>query len=263
MSSPSSDEPNLDSGERNNCTTIGTDLVDHAIFKSGSSMKRLSSRNASLFCSCSNTSVGALGSSQKLITFIIPGYFFWFVGIGSVLVQSHFFMNEEEEYSKFSVSYTVAVDGNEQAKKDRQELVELISLKAVRGMLADFMAQEFSIENLKFILSVWELRDKNDDLAKSKALVRSIYDQFISDQSELCVNISFDCRRRIQTSVLEPERIVVAGSPVENAWKVFAEAEDEILDLIARDTFRRFKLQSKQFRDWKTEGVILKEMELV
>eukprot|EP00475_Leptophrys_vorax_P017530 TRINITY_DN24171_c0_g1_i1.p3 TRINITY_DN24171_c0_g1~~TRINITY_DN24171_c0_g1_i1.p3 ORF type:complete len:106 (-),score=16.69 TRINITY_DN24171_c0_g1_i1:936-1253(-) len=80
MSSPSSDEPNLDSGERNNCTTIGTDLVDHAIFKSGSSMKRLSSRNASLFCSCSNTSVGALGSSQKLITFIIPEcpQFFWF-----------------------------------------------------------------------------------------------------------------------------------------------------------------------------------------
>eukprot|EP00475_Leptophrys_vorax_P017533 TRINITY_DN24171_c0_g1_i4.p1 TRINITY_DN24171_c0_g1~~TRINITY_DN24171_c0_g1_i4.p1 ORF type:complete len:439 (-),score=96.28 TRINITY_DN24171_c0_g1_i4:32-1348(-) len=203
---------------------------------------------------------GVLGSAYRLVTFIIPGYFFWFVGVGYVLLQSYLIDEDDVENSKISVSYTTGnistAASADTIRRDREDLIKLISHDAVRGMLAEFMAQEFSIENLKFILSVRELRDNPPkDQDKMRESIKNIHDHFICEESELCVNISFDCRMKIQRAVV--------GDAAALSWKIFEEAESEILDLIARDTFKRFKLRSKQYQDWKTEGVILKQMELV
>jgi len=116
-------------------------------------------------------------------------------------------------------------------------------LKSTKGLAAmeAFMEKEYSIENLLFWKVIYEFgRTYNSDVEiTTNELIDSakqIFITYIAEDSKYTINIPADIHanlRRIFTDTfVYPKGI--------NQW-VFKPATRAILDLISRDTFRRFK----------------------
>lgn len=91
----------------------------------------------------------------------------------------------------------------------------------------EFLAKEFSLENLCFVLDVDDYRNmrKPDDLDK---LGKKIYEDYIKPQSPHEVNISFAMRESVTQGMLHLNR------------DTFSPAHDEIYRLMESDSYQRF-----------------------
>jgi Leucine-rich repeat (LRR) protein len=137
----------------------------------------------------------------------------------------------------------------EEKKKDKlkaftedQNMVRRL-LKSPKGLsaLETFMEKEYSIENLLFFKAIYEFsRTYSSDIEiTTTELVDSakvIFATFIAEDSKYTINLPGDIHKELRRTFTDtfvfPKGI--------NQW-VFKPAARAILDLISRDTFRRFK----------------------
>jgi len=118
-------------------------------------------------------------------------------------------------------------------------MVYLLQNPVIHGAFTEFCFTEHSTENIDFFEAAKAFRLS---ALRQKALItldaRSIYSKFISSDAEHQVNLFSTTRERI-SSALEHNIINKL---------TFEEAEEEVLHLMDRDSFTRFKL-SGLFQD--------------
>jgi hypothetical protein len=181
----------------------------------------------------------------------------------------------------------------------RQTGLNAKNIERLRNLLADdegvvlfqdFLKSEFSVENLMFYEAcetyqnlISQAIDQNDTVPKMAA---SIFENFVVINSPFCVNISHktrkeindcftDTRRSRDNSVLSVKTYskktllqydsLPKGNEPFLAENLFSEAQDEILRLMASDSFLRFKMtpEYKAFSQRiKTDQVSILEMQI-
>lgn len=103
-----------------------------------------------------------------------------------------------------------------------------------------FLAQEFSEECLLFCQDVTQYRKKSHELQPldQQALAQELYHRYISDDSDTQVNLKSTVRDKIEKHVVVKKKKNNHEMPLAD---VFEDAENEILHLMEKDKFTRFK----------------------
>ena len=124
-------------------------------------------------------------------------------------------------------------------KTPQQLIVDLDSLLSDdRGInaLLKFMTSEYSVENILFILDVFQFKELVLNPHDLKIYCKSIYQKYIAPNAELEINIDAPFRAQVQSRLLSPSR------------DMFDPVLTEITKLITLCTFPRF-LQSPECKE--------------
>jgi general stress protein CsbA len=105
-----------------------------------------------------------------------------------------------------------------------------------------FLCEEFAVENLLFWTEVRQITElpESTSLEVLQSKVRNCFNKYVGDNAVMLVNLSSETRN----SLLQK---IESGSIEDKA--IFAEAETEILNLMAQDSFQRYK-QLPSFKQW-------------
>jgi hypothetical protein len=137
----------------------------------------------------------------------------------------------------------------------RVQLGVVLSDSNGKKLLQNFMTSEYSLENLMFVEACSAFEQAVQSPSSDKDLgniATSIMDNFIKDSGQFTVNISFKKRKELTDNfedVLEKLNV----EKKEDISKFFDAAKEEVLVMIAKDTFTRFKL-TKEYLDWADLG---------
>eukprot|EP00475_Leptophrys_vorax_P044505 TRINITY_DN8938_c0_g1_i1.p1 TRINITY_DN8938_c0_g1~~TRINITY_DN8938_c0_g1_i1.p1 ORF type:complete len:242 (+),score=59.02 TRINITY_DN8938_c0_g1_i1:57-782(+) len=137
------------------------------------------------------------------------------------------------------------------------EMLDYISFPEKRQSFLKHLEREFSVENLSFYEACVAL----EVMVGSKKPVDSIVDRlryirgtFVETSSISSVNISYENRCNL-LSVLAEEKlqalVSIDDTHLSSVVEALGESKDEILQLMARDSFRRFKEAVKENRHRK------------
>eukprot|EP00475_Leptophrys_vorax_P028873 TRINITY_DN4204_c0_g1_i1.p1 TRINITY_DN4204_c0_g1~~TRINITY_DN4204_c0_g1_i1.p1 ORF type:complete len:546 (+),score=135.32 TRINITY_DN4204_c0_g1_i1:1177-2814(+) len=125
-----------------------------------------------------------------------------------------------------------------------QKLAEVMDDPDLLPMFEQFMIQEFAVENVYFLKAVKKFKSQashqelsNEQLMQS---AQSVFDRFCDGNSKLAVNISAEHHSWIKVHLADSQ--VVSN--------LFDGAEQEIMELVAHDSLRRF-LRSEEFKSKK------------
>jgi CRP-like cAMP-binding protein len=115
----------------------------------------------------------------------------------------------------------------------------LIHNPILQKFLKDFMAIEKSVENINFWLAAKNFRlNENKDQDDIRKDAERICEQFIGPDASSEVNVIESTKKEIMQA-LKPQSNVTR--------ELFQKAEEEVLALMGRDTFSRFKRESPEF----------------
>ena len=166
-----------------------------------------------------------------------------------------FFSAEQSRLTNLEMQY------NDSQKRETYEAIpfeKLIEMPAGLSKFEEFLISEFSVENIRFWVGVrrWKAEYRNGMGRRSSYhMANAIFTNFILQGAVMQVNISDKQRRKIETtmkaygifakqkatgSVLGYVDLEAAGTkkiPVD----IFNAAENEIFELMKRDSFPRFK----------------------
>ena len=111
-------------------------------------------------------------------------------------------------------------------------LVEILKQKLCVELFKDHCVTNKSTENVAFYLSVEECRRQSESSAKRPLLVERIRREFIEDDGDRSVNLPSKIRAQLLQALHN-----------ESTWptNLFDRAQKEILDMMLRDSFMRFK----------------------
>eukprot|EP00475_Leptophrys_vorax_P015205 TRINITY_DN21577_c0_g2_i1.p1 TRINITY_DN21577_c0_g2~~TRINITY_DN21577_c0_g2_i1.p1 ORF type:complete len:464 (+),score=99.44 TRINITY_DN21577_c0_g2_i1:156-1547(+) len=133
-------------------------------------------------------------------------------------------------------------------KQVRQALLRVLKISQALQLFKKFCKEEFSLENVMFWEAVQAYRSQfalaGDNGGSSGELFeccQNVFKMFIAEDSPLMVNLSSKCRDALNLNFEK-------AGPANLRLDLFDDAEAEILDLLQRDTFARFK----QTQDYKT-----------
>ena len=119
-----------------------------------------------------------------------------------------------------------------QAEKPQQlfdQVKAILASDSATEVLMKFLVKEFSSENLKFLLAVKKYKAK----PTGRIGFKKIYDEFIADSSLTQVNLPSGLFRKMEA--------ILVGNELVDWSKAFDEAETEVIWLIARDSYQRFR----------------------
>jgi hypothetical protein len=130
-----------------------------------------------------------------------------------------------------------------------------------KKLLQNFMTSEYSIENLMFVEACSAFEQAVQSPSPDKDLVdiaASIMGNFIKDSGQFTVNISFKKRKELTENfedLVEKLQDLKSENKEDESkvFKFFDAAKEEVLVMIAKDTFTRFRL-TKEYLDWADLG---------
>jgi hypothetical protein len=162
-------------------------------------------------------------------------------------------------------------------QSDMQEMMKLISTESGRALFLAFLELEFSVENLFFIEACKCFKKSYSQRALSDNVQEAllIRNMFIHPSSPHCVNISYKTRQQVLT-LLQPfekenreskvkESVVSTDSQssavllldrmlsVDLVPEVFDLASEEVMNVLTKDTFIRFKYSPSYKNLYMTE----------
>jgi len=116
----------------------------------------------------------------------------------------------------------------------------LIHNPILQKFLVQYLESEFSAENIKFWIKAKDFRlnskARSDDADDVRNEGQEIFDEFISSSASTQVNIIGNTQKEIQNALKSPQPIT---------RELFQKAEEDVLALMSRDTFARFKSSPK------------------
>jgi hypothetical protein len=125
-------------------------------------------------------------------------------------------------------------------------LVELMDSQEGRTAFLHFLEREFAVENLMFYEACVEFKDRfsspevNQQVALEQA--KAICNTFLKDGATHQVNLAYLCREKILDSIQTKETMAKQGLGFKIDPTEFDEATTEIFNLMAIDSFRRFRM---------------------
>lgn len=139
--------------------------------------------------------------------------------------------------------------------KSTYKLEDVLTQPDLKHVFAEYLASEFSMENLLFLDAVQRYKDDFDEAEQGTAreiAVRAcdIFDTFLREKSMLEVNVSSSQRRSVRealTPYFSLDDITTLETPPK--YELFNACEEEILNLLRADSFPRF-LRSDLFDKW-------------
>jgi hypothetical protein len=145
-------------------------------------------------------------------------------------------------------TYSTRISSNPNSLESLKKEMEFRFLHTDQGFEAfkDFLVKEFSSENAFFYKQWKNFADRYDSLSPEQRVStgKMILGNFISEDAALCVNISFLCRK------------TTLSAPPEDP-KSFEPAIREILDLMVKDSFKRFRVSPEysEFMENRSKSV--------
>jgi hypothetical protein len=162
----------------------------------------------------------------------------------------------------------------QEADRILEKVKEVIADPIGKKMLREFMQTEFSIENLMFVeacTNYERMFQKNDEdqIAAASKMAKSIFENFVKTDAPFTVNLPFGVQKELTAKLsklnsledrdrgmltnvqavqvtIQPPQTQVLENNIDMrsvlTIELFATAKDEIVRLIARDTFSRFKM---------------------
>jgi hypothetical protein len=145
-----------------------------------------------------------------------------------------------DETNSKQMDTIVSANQNEKKRKaDKERLYEIMHNEVTKGAFEKFMVQEFSVENIYFLLAVENferhaaLPHDESTSKKLRSLAQDIWDRFCDANSNLSVNISFKARNDVSDKL----KMDINELPRPD---LFEKAKLEIITLICQDPLRRF-----------------------
>jgi hypothetical protein len=167
-----------------------------------------------------------------------------FVSPASVIVQSGFpvvmsFLNEKEIKNDPSGSADALSNSKTVGMSDLQDA---LTHKETRDLFVKFLQSEFSVENLIFYfscLAISESFEKGNSLEVVVQQYRFVRDKFILETSEFPINISSKCRNSLKLKLAESSLATATFDELNPG--LLDPAKEEVFNLMARDSFTRFR----------------------
>mmetsp|Transcript_1619 Transcript_1619/g.2217 ORF Transcript_1619/g.2217 Transcript_1619/m.2217 type:complete len:640 (-) Transcript_1619:425-2344(-) len=174
------------------------------------------------------------------------------------------FNSPKIQYTVVAAKDTVLLEVTKEAEKLIHENKDLLALFQVCTLMEDcnleqiinektgfkylfrFLQAEHTEENAEFIQKVKDYKDTFDDFNSRPPMDQAIdiINTFIKESSSKQVNITSDMRTNLEEKI---KRLTTEGSSVITV-DMFDEAYNEIMKLVDRDCFQRFK-RSNSFQD--------------
>jgi len=115
-------------------------------------------------------------------------------------------------------------------------LEQFLSNDELFSVFEKFLCLEFSVENAYFIRDVDAYQKR-----RSGRTALKIYDQYISNDAKMMINISAAVKQQIVGTVAGVQKDSQNSQVMKNLDQGLTAARAQIFDLILKDTFRRFK----------------------
>eukprot|EP00475_Leptophrys_vorax_P009881 TRINITY_DN16572_c0_g1_i1.p1 TRINITY_DN16572_c0_g1~~TRINITY_DN16572_c0_g1_i1.p1 ORF type:complete len:198 (+),score=57.78 TRINITY_DN16572_c0_g1_i1:81-596(+) len=128
----------------------------------------------------------------------------------------------------------------------KQALIELISSPTGRNLFLAYLQKEFAIENLLFYEACNEFKKEFSSEAKTCSRLKEIVENFVKETAASQVNLSYGARSKILQALKNCENSGGEEKPVIDV-SFFDDALKEILNLMTRDSFSRFRL-TKEYK---------------
>jgi hypothetical protein len=119
----------------------------------------------------------------------------------------------------------------------RKEFLFVLSDSECSQLFQKFLEREWSVENILFWNAVRDFKSKFDGLDENsqESMAHKIYNEYVTESAALCVNLPYEVRIKI-SKVINDESF--PKEPI--SCELFKAAEEEIFQLMLRDSYRRF-----------------------
>jgi phage shock protein PspC (stress-responsive transcriptional regulator) len=220
-----------------------------------------------------------------IVSGVIPLFFYIVVSIYLVIYWTYShkrkFNRKRRKSSADSVDCSLASASGTTRRNStaslKDDLKSMLKNKVARDNFLEFLKKEFSVENILLYDACTKFKKMISDAPQQLAweYACEIYEKFIDPRGPLTVNISDTSRRKLSISFESNEAlsegipiasIVTTTSdeqisknhkpiPADFSAEIFEEAQQEILNLLATDSFLRFKQQSTFSPRWLSSTI--------
>lgn len=134
-------------------------------------------------------------------------------------------------------------------------LLEFLETPSNLSAFTRHLEKEYSQENIEFYLAVQQYRSCTGTMAELKAMGLQIVDVYIKSTSMSQVNVDSVARSKVENAFQDETTF----ANIETAKTVFDSCYQEILALMAKDSFHRFK-KTKEYSG-ERDGALLPSMD--
>ena len=122
---------------------------------------------------------------------------------------------------------------------EEMPLERLLEIPSALTKFEEFLIGEFSVENIRFWVGVrrWKAEYTSMGIRSTQMMAKALYSNFVAADAVMQVNISDALRRGIEEKILTIKRAATRKLPL----CTFDAAEAEILNVMRRDSYPRFK----------------------
>jgi hypothetical protein len=217
-----------------------------------------------------------------IISGMIPLFFYVVVSVYLVIYWSYSSQIQFEKQSRkspsssidFSSGSSITVTPRKKSSSHTCDLKQILKNEEARGKFLEFLKKEFSVENMLLYDSCLKFKQMLPGISEQDAweYACEIFEKFIDPRGPLTVNIADSSRRKllriftsseqssdgactnaVQTS--QHEKIQkLKKMPLHISADLFEEVQQEVLNLLAKDSFLRFKQLSVFSPKWITSN---------